>query len=440
MNITIPTSNNNSNSNPPSPSPRSGNNNNNSNKTCKVVGCKLLCVSNSVYCTEHKKLFQLDSNNTINDPKHSRNNSKSSGSNSKNNTLTKALDISASNTNNLLEETRSSWSTANKVVFKDVPRLAKRISIQTSNGIIVLSGRNTNINNLHQMLTPKPETSITNINQADKLIELSVNTSKNNDSTNQDKNLDDNKDNDQTVNNVNATTENNDKKSDESKVNDNNNVNNTNDKPHHNPTRRLSLTSTDIKEEVLPAITSWQAITNVVLCVAEQLEESIIVDMAKKQFADYANKIENSNGADLEGALSDIFSNAIGLKSSTFSVFRAIHQSILFPAIFHLKTKLYNQVGAMKDVRGEDGWRVIIYIAPQGNISVTHTRWEQSLHEDNSPDKFHCQWEIRLSFDRDMIDLRAVFLRIMELKFSPSMKNERKAEILNILKGGGYIV
>ncbi len=83
--------------------------------------------------------------------------------------------------------------------------------------------------------------------------------------------------------------------------------------------------------------------------------------------------------------------------------------------------------------------QVSIYLG-SGNISVTHTRWEQSLHDEDSPEKFEVQWEIRFSFDKDMIDLRAVFLRIQELKFSPKMSAERKAEILNILKGGGYIV
>jgi hypothetical protein len=39
-----------------------------------------------------------------------------------------------------------------------------------------------------------------------------------------------------------------------------------------------------------------------------------------------------------------------------------------------------------------------------------------------------------MSFDRKMQDLRAVFLRIQELKFHPDVKPDRKAEIVDVLR------
>jgi len=45
-----------------------------------------------------------------------------------------------------------------------------------------------------------------------------------------------------------------------------------------------------------------------------------------------------------------------------------------------------------------------------------------------------------MSFDRAMTDVKAVFLRIMDLKFSESMPKERKETLKNILRGDGYIV
>eukprot|EP00808_Paulinella_micropora_P012016 g43184.t1 len=49
-------------------------------------------------------------------------------------------------------------------------------------------------------------------------------------------------------------------------------------------------------------------------------------------------------------------------------------------------------------------------------------------------------WEIRLTFDRDMKDLKAVFLRIMDLKLHTEMPHERREQLQEILRGGGYIV
>ncbi len=92
----------------------------------------------------------------------------------------------------------------------------------------------------------------------------------------------------------------------------------------------------------------------------------------------------------------------------------------------------------MKDVRRADGWTVLIYLGDA--ISITHSRWEQSLQPENDPKHFECHWEIRLSFDKLMSDLRAVFLRIQDISFHKNATVPYQAQILDVLKGSGYIV
>jgi hypothetical protein len=389
---------------------------------CKVLGCSNIPIDNN-YCPEHKALFTptaaaVASNaSSNNNNTNSKSNHKYSNSNS-NSTVNNILASSPKNSDNLLKEVRASWLSAARVVFKDVPRLSKRISIQTTEGIEVILGRaqQNDKNLLEEVICEKPKNSVTSVAQAEKLIrELSL-----------------------TRTESLEARENNDENTEISSNNDNN-VAVEEKQPISAPNRRISLTASDIREEKLPDISSWDALTNVVTTVVRHCESAEILEKTNKAFKEFGELVEKNNGADLETYLQEILTNSVGLSSKSFAVFRAIHQSILFPAIFHLKTQLYSKVGAMKDVRREDGWLVVVYLG-SGNISVTHTRWEQSLEDSNSPNKFECQWEIRLNFDREMGDLRAVLLKIQELKFAENMGADRKAEILNILKGGGYIV
>jgi len=183
--------------------------------------------------------------------------------------------------------------------------------------------------------------------------------------------------------------------------------------------------------------TLWASISNIVKTVAFTLED----DKKAGEIAATMDSIRSTITAssDLETVLEKVFRNTIGLQSKTSRVFKATHQSILFPAIFYLRSKVYGEeVGTMKDVRRADGWTIQIQLGSAN--SVTHTRWEQSLAAPGSPDHFEVQWEMRLTFDKAMEDLRACFLRIQDLKFSETMTSERKDQLLWILRGGGYIV
>ena len=297
----------------------------------------------------------------------------------------------------LLVETRRAWRLANKVVSKDVPRLAKRMSVIDDKRVCVLWGRTVQEEQVDRATKPRLSVSVS-LSQQQALAEEEAA----------------------------ASSHSRAQKDDEKQA-----------ASADPPSPKSRVKGKEVVEAELPDITTWQAITNVVLAVAEHLESPATLARTREHFHRIALTL--TPHTDLEAPLSDVLNQTLGLASPTFAVFRATHQSILFPAVYSLKTQLYTQVGAMKDVRRHDGWQVEIYIG-DGRVWITHVRREQSMEAEDSVTHFEVEWEIRLSFDRAMEECRAVFLRIQDLTFHPQMPRERKQQIVQVLKGAGYIV
>ena len=301
----------------------------------------------------------------------------------------------------LLTETRRAWKSADRVVCKDLPRLAKRTSVVNDKRVCVLFGRL--VADADVIRATKPRASVPTRGLSPQ-------------------------------------------EEDEDEPGSS---------PRHAAPSPLPVASavneaiagTDppspksrvkgVDESQLADIGTWAAVMNVVLAVAQHLESDSTLAALSDAFERSAVLLTPQS--DLESALSDVFASALPPGSQTFAVFRACHQSILFPAVFQLKTQLYPGVGQMKDVRRHDGWTVEIYIG-DGRVWITHLRTEQSMEAEDDPMHFECVWELRVSFDRAMTDCRAVILRIQELHLNPAMPRERKDHIVEVLKGNGYIV
>jgi hypothetical protein len=78
------------------------------------------------------------------------------------------------------------------------------------------------------------------------------------------------------------------------------------------------------------------------------------------------------------------------IDTAVFRVFQSVHQSILFPAVYLLRTRLFSHsadVGLLRDVRRPDGWTVELLLG-KGVITVTHHRCEQNLAPENDASHF----------------------------------------------------
>jgi hypothetical protein len=178
----------------------------------------------------------------------------------------------------------------------------------------------------------------------------------------------------------------------------------------------------------------WQCVANVVAHVAAHFGEARGGRL--RQVLDEAGASLTA-ATDLEALTQRVLTEHLGLDSRTFAVFRAVHQSILVPAIMHLTTHVFRDLGPLKDVRRPDGWTVAIRLGDA--VSVTHRRWEQNLTPPDSAEHFEAQWELHLSFDRRLERLRGVFLRVLQVRCAPNMPEPRRAAIRAQLPDG-YVV
>ena len=90
-------------------------------------------------------------------------------------------------------------------------------------------------------------------------------------------------------------------------------------------------------------------------------------------------------------------------------VLKAIHQEIIFPAVYALRSSLYAQL-PYKDVKGE--WRVRVDISPHAVI-VRHLKWEQTQDFDATA-FFKFRWRLSLAFDRRMLQLESATLHVLD--------------------------
>ena len=132
-------------------------------------------------------------------------------------------------------------------------------------------------------------------------------------------------------------------------------------------------------------ITTWRRVQNVVAAIASIAQPAICDSLPQ-----WCAALADAAAADQQSATRTLFERHIGLDDSpVFRVLRAVHQSILVPALVHLKTGVFAPVGALKDVRRADGWTIAIALDSLGRcVTVTHSRWEQSLDAPDDPQHF----------------------------------------------------
>ena len=245
-------------------------------------------------------------------------------------------------TDALLAETRKAWRGASRVVFKDLPRLAKRMSVIDDKRVWVLWGRTVEGDEDVDRAT-KPREAVQTAAVAGEQAPGQL-------------------------------------------------VSDTAAPLAEPPSPKSRVKGKEVVEDALAEVSTWEAVTNVVMAVAEHLEAAPVVQRLRDTF----ERVEAGVGpqTDLEGELEGVFREEVGLGSATFAVFRGCHQSILFAAVYQLKTTVYGAVGQMRDVRRQDGWTVEIYVG-DGRVWVTHERTEQSMEAENDPNHFEVRWEIR---------------------------------------------
>jgi len=378
----------------------------------------------------------------------------------------------------LEEQLKETWKNATKVIHKDLPRLAKRMTIHNSQGVIVENGRllANPLSTSHQL---SPVSASTQSSTSSSNVSSSLFTAFSNSLTAIDPNTTNNTSNNTTTTTAttsattstqpkvdtpileSATTSNTSSSSANSansggdpstvdilqesssktinsrdRTSTSNQISSTFNTLRLTPLNLQSASLSPESENGGSYSETWSSVTNVLMAVVRHFESKEDQEKLKAGLDCLGKTIDEH--VDFEVLVEKLFKNYIDYQSKTAKVFKICHQAALFPAVYYLQTRLFAAIGHMKDVRRQDGWNIRIYLGDA--IYVTHTRWEQNLAAADSPEHFEVLWELRCSFDKEMTDLFAVFVRVNDIKFHDQVTPQFKEQVTQVIRGSGYII
>jgi len=187
--------------------------------------------------------------------------------------------------------------------------------------------------------------------------------------------------------------------------------------------------------------TSWlvvKEVAKVVMELATRLETEEQQVKIKQEFDRLLFNNSNHSFGDLESLMESLFKNVIGTDSKTARVLKAIHQNIILTGVFQLKSKVTMNT-MTRDVRTRDGWRINVFM---GNnvVVVSHKRREQSLATAPKDEQYWFEWELRMTFDRELSSMESSVLKITDLEFDAEIKPHKKVQISRAFSSGNLIV
>ena len=120
-------------------------------------------------------------------------------------------------------------------------------------------------------------------------------------------------------------------------------------------------------------------------------------------------------------------------------MFKAIHQGIIHSCAYQLKARVTGTDIMTGDVRGPEGWQIVILFA-NDVISVSHRRREKSIDLTGPKDKFWFEWVLHMTFDKDCKDLSAAVLKLVDLQINPIVPEDEREKITQRFCGGRLLI
>lgn len=168
------------------------------------------------------------------------------------------------------------------------------------------------------------------------------------------------------------------------------------------------------------------ALRDLMLSLAARLDGPAVVRIIEERLPDYLNP----SIGDVAGSLRHFLLESGLPETALFvQIFKAIHQEMIFPAVYALKTSIGTKL-QYKDMKGE--WRVRVDIAPH-EIRVSHLKWEQTQEYDPT-EFFKFRWGLTLTFDRRMHSLEHATVHVLDYAFGNVTKPERQKVVTATLK------
>lgn len=160
-----------------------------------------------------------------------------------------------------------------------------------------------------------------------------------------------------------------------------------------------------------------------------ELHQMIVDELSKPEHMSFAGDIE---------VWVENFFNTVGTEIKTAKLLKAVTQSIIHIATYHIKTKIKNDI-MTGDVRGPEGWQIVILFAREV-IYVTHRRREKSIDALGPKSQFWYEWELNIVFDKKLNDITSTTLKITDIGYGEDIDIKNKEKLSNLFCNGNLFI
>ncbi|KAL6041985.1 hypothetical protein QOT17_024674 [Balamuthia mandrillaris] len=170
--------------------------------------------------------------------------------------------------------------------------------------------------------------------------------------------------------------------------------------------------------------------------IAQQLESEATYERLQSKIKELHGSALN---AEMQYLVAELIEEGVGIHSKTAAVLKAIHQSIIFIAVYEIKARVTGTELMTRDVSTAEGWRISIHIS-QDSVTVTHYRREQALATAPPNEQFWFEWKLVIVFGRAMEEITAAHLDITQLHFQQPVNPTFQEKVSKLLQQGNMNV
>lgn len=120
------------------------------------------------------------------------------------------------------------------------------------------------------------------------------------------------------------------------------------------------------------------------------------------------------------------------------AILRACAQTLVYQPSYEIIKRLFDEE-PLKDVRTVDGWNVDIRILDE-TVQVVHRKKQQKCVREDDPDHLTVQWELIMTFERDMVRMTSATLQLVNLNLHENMEKQKVNHYNAKLCGGNLRV
>jgi len=179
-----------------------------------------------------------------------------------------------------------------------------------------------------------------------------------------------------------------------------------------------------------PPVSKDKRTLDVLITLVSLLEGEEKSQKVRESYYKYISHSVDLHDKDISAELKVFLNEVLGEDSPTVRVLKACNQAIIAPAVTQMSISLRDTMG----IKDGLGWNIRIAVNAS-DVTVTH--WKRQKHvpkkPPTDPELFDFEWELSISFDRNIDKITSFSFLLKEVKFHESASKTQQDEIKCIL-------